>query len=837
MDLFHALNNSGEDFTPNDQRGEARDLVTQLVISVALGLSAFLSFCVLRPRWTGLYAARKRQTDAASSLPDLPDTLFGWIPILYRISEAQILASAGLDAFVFLSFFKMAIKFLTVTLFFSLVVILPVHLHDHQGYGYGGNSTNSSSPDSSSYPVYLWHPESSIDSTYKPSKGAPKPETNFLWMYVVFVYLFTGLAMYLLVSETMKIIRVRQDYLGSQSTITDRTIRLSGIPPEIRSEEKIKDFVERLEIGKVDSVTLCRNWKELDDLMQERMNALRRLEESWTVHLGHRRVERSLESLPTSQPEPPGPAADLEGDNEVSHLLNSDQTDRNRNVPYARERPTTKIRYGMFKIYSRRIDAIDYYEEKLRKLDEKIKATRQKEFTPTALAFVTMDSTATCQMAVQAILDPSPMRLLANLAPAPSDVVWQNTYLSRNSRMFRSWSITLFIVILTIFWSILLIPVAAVLNRDPIRRVFPSLANALDESPIGRSLVQSALPTLVLSLLSVAVPYLYDWLSNLQGMISQGDVQLSVISKNFFFTFFNLFVVFTLFGTASNFYGFVDSFRDAIKDTTKVAYLLASSLAGLSSFYINLIVLQGLGLFPFRLLEFGAVALYPVSLIGAKTPRDYAELVQPPVFVYGFYLPQTLLIFIICTVYSVLPSSWMVLLFGLAYFIIGHFTYKYQLLYAMDHPQHSTGQAWPMIGNRVILGLLVFQLAMFGELALKGAIKRSIIILPLLLGTVWFSYFFRRTYEPLTRFIALGSIHKQARLDYNLEGADGIEQRDENDTDGGQTIDEERESGLKFVNPALSLPLEEVWVVGRKEAQNAEARPHEGGVTDGENNV
>ncbi|KAK4984685.1 hypothetical protein LTR28_002278, partial [Elasticomyces elasticus] len=180
-------------------------------------------------------------------------------------------------------------------------------------------------------------------------------------------------------------------------------------------------------------------------------------------------------------------------------------------------------------------------------------------------------------------------------------------------------------------------------------------------------------------------------------MISQGDVELSVISKNFFFTFFNFFVVFTVLGTASNFF---EEIGDSLKDTTKIAYTLARSLQKLLSFYANYIILQGLGLFPFRLLQFGSVSMYPISRIGAKTPRgkrcaihsgngepllisenaDYAELVQPATFSYGFYLPQTILIFIICTVYSVLRESWKVLLSGLAYFMIGSFVYKYQLL-------------------------------------------------------------------------------------------------------------------------------------------------------------
>ena len=115
-------------------------------------------------------------------------------------------------------------------------------------------------------------------------------------------------------------------------------------------------------------------------------------------------------------------------------------------------------------------------------------------------------------------------------------------------------------------------------------------------------------------------------------MTSAGEVEMSLISKNFFFTFFNLFLVFTVFGTAFQAIetadqtgeGFKNGFQDvfdSLQDTTRVAYLLAESLKDLAPFYINLIILQGLGLLPFRMLEFGSVALYPVSKYNARTPR------------------------------------------------------------------------------------------------------------------------------------------------------------------------------------------------------------------------
>ena len=112
-------------------------------------------------------------------------------------------------------------------------------------------------------------------------------------------------------------------------------------------------------------------------------------------------------------------------------------------------------------------------------------------------------------MVVQARVDPEPMVLLSNLAPAPSDVVWPNTYLSRSSRMTRSWLITLLILVLSVFWALLLTPIAGLISIESIRAVWPQLADALESHPISKTLVSTGLPTLLVSLLNLAVPYLY----------------------------------------------------------------------------------------------------------------------------------------------------------------------------------------------------------------------------------------------------------------------------------------------------------------------------------------
>ena len=733
--------------------------------------------------------------------------MFGWIPVLLRISEAEVLASAGLDAYAFLSFFRYAVKFLSVTLFFSLTIILPVN------YRFTGELPFP--PPNGTTVLFTQSPFLYGGDEFKPKKPKLEDDITYLWMYVAFAYFFTGVAIYLLISETTTIIRIRQAYLGSQTTITDRTIRLSGIPKAMRSEEAITEFIEDLQIGKVDSVMLCRDWQALDYLMSERMTCLRKLETAWATYLGHHHTMRHSRNAHR-------PAGTSAGDEESDALLSRSEMEGAHSLPADRERPSHTIRYGPFNLYSKQVDAIDYYEEKLRVKDEKINTMRKTHFTPTPLAFVTMESTAACQMAVQAILSPLPGELIAGPAPPPADVVWKNTYLSRDLRMVQSWSIMVLIGFLTILWTAIVAPLAGLLSIEVIEKVLPGLAKTLEDHAIIRSLVQTGLPTLLFSLLALAVPYLYDWLANQQGMTSQGDVEMSVISKNFFFTFFNLFIVFTIWGSATTFYDFWKDLQDIFRDTAGIAYAIAKALEQLSPFYVNLIVLQGLGLLPFRLLEFGSVAVYPFYLAAAKTPRDYAEMSVAPIFSYGFYLPQTMLIFIICIVYSVLPASWMITLFGLIYFLIGGFIYKYQLLYAMEHRQHSTGRAWPMICNRIITGLILFQIAMTGILALRGALTGSVFLAPLLASTVWFTVYFQKTYFPLMRFIALRSIDRPEPIPIPSPPESAWDRA----TDYGQVVDTSAETGLRYINPNLISPLETLWINkpghGRPQSANGE---------------
>ena len=129
----------------------------------------------------------------------------------------------------------------------------------------------------------------------------------------------------------------------------------------------------------------------------------------------------------------------------------------------------------------------------------------------------------------------------------------------------------------------------------------------------------------------------------------------------------------------------------------------------------------------------------------------------------------------------------------------------------MDHTQHSTGKAWPIISYRVMLGVGVFQVAMFGWLALRQALTPSLVTLPLILITIWFSYYYAQTYEPLTKFISLSSIRRnslQGRQSRHhvMDNVWREESGQDEEIPDSPTFDEERERGLTFTNPNLISP-------------------------------
>ena len=809
----------------------------QVAIALFLGLAAFSVFCVLRKKYPRIYSANTTHANLKyvhsflrQKLPPLPNSLLGWIPVVFRINEAQVLELAGLDAVVVLGFFKMSIRALAVCVLFALTVISPVR------YKFTGRVDFPDEAEVAQYGLL--------------SKDHRKFEP-FLWMYTVFTYVFTFVVLYFLFRQLAKIIDMRQRYLGQQNSITDRTIKLSGIPPYLREEEALKRHINSLGVGQVDSVIVVKEWNMLKRLFRMRRRVLRELEKLWmkyfarlgmdnvvdmstsrlrssvgdSFHMGERAGREQEESDDERERQDRSENVFRESDaqNFFASPLDAYSDEPNWGDQVSPPRSTSasiideiserfepyressslpplmddvslrpQIRKGWFGFCGPQVDAINFYNEKLETIDAEIRKQRLREFPPSSTAFITMHSVAQAQMLAQAVLDPKVNHLITSLAPAPHDIIWKNLCLTRKERNLRIFMVMVFIGLVSVLLVFPVIFLTNFLNIKTISKVSPRLGAFLKDHKWAENLITGILPPYVFTIFNIVMPYFYIWITKRQGYTSHGDEELSSVSKNFFYIFVNLFLVFTLFGTAS------------LSDTTQLAYQLAKSLKELSLFYVDLIILQGIGIFPYKLLLLGNLLKYSIgNWFWCKTPRDYLGLYKPPVFNFGLQLPQPILILIITITYSVISTK--ILTAGLLYFLIGYFVFKYQLLYACVHPPHNTGKVWPLVVRRVTLGLVIFHITMFGTLASEKAYACALAVIPLPLLTVFVLWYFHEHYIPLSTFIALRSIDNN-ELPFTTDDEEGLLPM--STATRQQTLDERRENNQTYEYPNLVKDLD-----------------------------
>ena len=339
---------------------------------------------------------------------------FGWILPTIRTSEFTVLQIVGLDAavvrgehpflaplsvmtgkFQLLSFLKMSFWLFSTCSVFAAAILMPINLkvgavttnscvtfltvtQNNIDIGDGReDGTNSFEPPTSSDPQI---PRSSWDNWFDLISDA----SSYLSVHLMFTYIFTILALRAIYKNFKRFIRSRQLFsLELVHSVPARTVMVSHLPPHLRTEPALAEYFEQMDLS-VESVNICREVGSLRRLLDVRTKALVKLESAWVDYLGNPSVVAPDTSIRY-------PLVDV--DDSASIESQPEQL-----VLPNRKRPT--IRPGWF---SRKVDAIEYYEDKFREADELVKKRRRSgRFKPTHAAFVTFEkmSSAVRQLVV-----------------------------------------------------------------------------------------------------------------------------------------------------------------------------------------------------------------------------------------------------------------------------------------------------------------------------------------------------------------------------------------------------------------------------------------------------
>ncbi|RDB26692.1 Calcium permeable stress-gated cation channel 1 [Hypsizygus marmoreus] len=737
--------NGGDDHklppgSPPMQKFEGPWFTTQLVISMTVGITSFLLFSYCRTRWPLLFAPRTKLKGFSPHEAHAHQAFFGWIMPTIRTSEFTVLQIVGLDAAVLLNFFKMSFYLFSVCSFFAVTILMPLNWKHNKDLDPDDDWPESGDD----WPMIRSFPETPGNHTLPGHDWLDliSDANSYLSVHLMFTYLFTLLALYFIYQNYRRFIRSRQLFsLELVHSIPARTVLITNLPNHLQGERPLAEYFENMGLA-VESVTVCREVSSLKALLDKRTTALLALEQAWVRYVGN------PSSVEEYDPEDIGYGALVDVD------IEEGQSRQGKFVVPHRKRPT--MRPGWFKP---KVDALEYLEKQFREADELVKKRRRTgKFRATQSAFVTFEKMSSAQIAIQVAHAPNPSQNTTYSAPEPRDIVWSNMAPSTANIRTRDIFVLGAMGLLLFFWVIPITALASLLSYKEIKKVMPWLGRLIDQNDKIRAIVQNSLPSVAMITLNSMLPFVLEGLTYVQGYRARSWVEYSLLKKYFLFLLINVVFIFLL---ATTYWQLV---RDLANSPAKVPEKLALALqAGRARhFFLSYVILQGLGIMPLQLLNLGVIIprmFYRMFL--TRTPRDFAELNAPPMINYGVVYPQAILMFVITMLYSVVQP--LIVIFGAIYFGVAYVVYKYKLLFVFYKPYESQGQAWPITFIRLIWGVVIFLLFMIGIFILRKSYILSSLLVPLLGGTIVWSWYVIKNLRPLSKYVSLSSVFEVQR--------------------------------------------------------------------------
>ncbi|CAG8454248.1 2577_t:CDS:2, partial [Cetraspora pellucida] len=193
-------------------------LATQLGISAGISLYCLLQFEWNRHQKSMQYLYTPRTKLSKNPSPPIPPGLFSWVKATIFLPDEFYLTRVGLDALMYIRFLRMAFQFL---LFNSIVVGLILMPTNYFAGGFGDGVEVLS------------------------INNIPVNKTQPLWAHMICTYIVSISWMYLSYKNYYHYMTLhRQQLLNKVDTdsITARTVMVSRLPHELRSEEKLQEF-------------------------------------------------------------------------------------------------------------------------------------------------------------------------------------------------------------------------------------------------------------------------------------------------------------------------------------------------------------------------------------------------------------------------------------------------------------------------------------------------------------------------------------------------------------------------------------------------------------------
>lgn len=451
------------------------------------------------------------------------------------------------------------------------------------------------------------------------------PDSNLTWITFVYALLIAIGFLILLFFHRRGYVRARRihDGLGGGYLLV---AEISGIPKTVQISEDISEFIEQKTAIKPRIVSLLYKGHNVEKYQANRLKYQRKVN-------GFKKIMEETHERPKFRPSPI------------------------KEVP------------GIVFCNFHKIDAIEYYEKKESKNEEKLIKEREialEEKKHNGYAFIVFNSIQDREEIIESWssickdVDTLGAKHWKFKPARPIDeIFWKNYNRTAPKRKLIQISGTIFVLLLALFWTI---PISILSNLESLPENF--IVDFFSNFPVLFSLIQNLLPVLLQLALFTFIPYVCLYISKPEGHKNLSDLHASAMIKYWIFIIFNFYIFYLLFSSG------VDLARSLanVDDITQAFESLNWSLYG--AFYCNYLITLALydAVFTFlRIKRLIKKYLYRY-VVRHGTDEEKAEVFAPKQFKYFVSYSKESVYF--ATIMTFAPIVPMVAVCGiLAYFM------------------------------------------------------------------------------------------------------------------------------------------------------------------------
>ncbi|KAJ2721822.1 hypothetical protein GGI07_003705 [Coemansia sp. Benny D115] len=670
------------------------DAATQITTAALMGGACLFVFSMLRLRWPELYSHRLRLRHMRP--PNIPRTLFGWVYPIVTMSDRHVLETIGLDALLFFRAYRMFIYMFLCLSVTGMSILYPVN------YFWGKEQDDG-------------QPHTVFDS---PLAHVANLNGRYSAAHVVVAYVFAITLFFFIDRFALHTVTMRWHYLLlTRRSGNSRTLMVTHLPRELRSESALRRFIMGMQVGEVETVHVAPMDTVLNDALAHRTKLLERLESAYAQLLGNPCRARSYDPVLlkrlvlTNTPE----ARALE-EQLLHRWARREKIGKGKGRDRPVSRPRVLVRRASDEMPAQwtawrkalwpfeHVDAIDHWRVQLAAAEQQLHQAREKFYMSEAgtVAFVTMRRPTDAYVLSQLNVHSRPDSCKIRMAPEARSIVWKNAGKPYSKKMLRYVMGLLMTIALLLLWCVPVILISTLISLRFLVTRIDGLVDVVKNNKFVRSLLNYTLPSLMLTIFLTILPRLL-WSFVLVG----GDRAYSIADKNMFIRHLYLLVIYIviIFGVTGPIWS---SIYDMFTDIGSFWNQLVRVLPQMAAWYSVYVMLYGAGYQVMKLLHLKSVCRYLFLQAKAHTPRDYMKAISPVFIDWGTFQPYTVVFFFIGILYSQLQP--LLLPMTVLYYIVGLFVMKYMCVYAWYFRQQNAGTLWPVIIRRMVVCIMAYQL-------------------------------------------------------------------------------------------------------------------------------